>query len=387
MKANIKDKDGKNVEVPITPTLYQEAHEANQTVPQYLANRFETDAALYGSAFEQVCASSGLILGRDRAFGIRPPTVKAILEGTAGMSAGAITRDAVPASRVLFPAVILEVIENQLAKERTSQPAIFDQMIAIDDTIAGDRIEQPVLDFQKPEAARSQGIAQLALPAAMLRVTASDISKKIPVFSLGMEMSDEAAKVVTVDLTALALSRQVAVEKDLRVEEYITAFVNGDADQGYAALTATTSTSLDAAATGGVLTQKAWVKWLAQNRRKRTIDFIICDIDTALKIDARTNRPVVTQANDPNWKINSTPDPLNLSLQNVKMFIVEVGVIATNTVVGLDSRHAIRRIRNSEAEYKASEQFALRKGIGLRFDFGEMAYRLFDDAWDVLTIL
>lgn len=386
MKANIKGKDGKLVEVPITPELYREAHEANLTVPQYLENKYETDAEAHGTVFEQVCESSGLILGRDKQFGIRPPTVRAVLDGRATIQAGAITREAVPASRVLFPAVILEVIENQLAKERTSQPAIFDSMIAIDDTIAGDRIEQPVLDFSKPEAARSQGIAQLASPPAMLRVTASDVSRKIPVFSLGMEMSDEAAKVVTVDLTALALARQVAVERDKRVEEYINAFVNGDNDMGTSALAATTSNSLDTNATGGVLTQKAWVKWLAQKRRQRTIDYIICDIDTALKIESRTGRPTINNANDPNWQINSTPSALNLSLQNVKMFIVDSGVVAANTVVGLDSRFAIRRIRNSEADYKAAEEFVLKRGMGMRFDFGEIAYRLFDDAWDVLTI-
>ena len=67
-------------------------------------------------------------------------------------------------------------------------------------------------------------------------------------------------------------------------------------------------------------------------------------------------------------------------------FIVEDGVIPANTIMGLDSRYAIQRIKNSEAEYTAVEDFVMRKSTALRFDFGEIAYRLFDDAFDVLSL-
>lgn len=382
----IKDQNGANLEVPITSSIYREAHKAELSVPQLINTKYPTDEKKYGTAFEQVCASEGLLMAPNDTYAVRTPTLEQVLEGTAKIDAAGITRDAQPASRILFPAVFLEVIENQLKIDRERQPAIFEKMIAISDTIAGARFEQPVLDFSKPENAKSQGVSQLAFPSAMLRVTASDVARKIPSFSIGLEISDEAAKVVSVDLTALALARQIGAERDTRVEGYITAMVNGDADLGMAALTSATSTSYDAASSGGVLTQKAWVKFLAHNRRYRTIDYIICDIDTALKIDGRTNRPTVYTSNDPNYPFNSVPDPLNLGIQNVKMFIVEPGIIAANTVIALDSRYAIRRVRNSEAEYQAAEQFVLRKGTGMRFDFGEIVYRLFDTAFDVLTI-
>jgi hypothetical protein len=44
-------------------------------------------------------------------------------------------------------------------------------------------------------------------------------------------------------------------------------------------------------------------------------------------------------------------------------------------------------VRNSQAEYQAAEQFVLRRVQALRFDFGEIVYRLFDEAWDSLTIV
>lgn len=385
MQATIKGRDGENVIVPVLPTLYQDAHKANLTVPQFLNLNYPTDAAAYGTTFEQVCAASGLVFNEDKNYGLRAPSLASVLDGSSMIHADAITKEGVPASRILFPAVFLEVMENKLATERTSQPAIFEQMIAIDNTIAGDRFEQPRLDFTNVEGARSQGITQLALPASMLRITVSDVSRKIPTFSIGLEISDQAAKVINVDLTALGLARQVEVERDVRVEGYISALNAGDADLGMAALTPVTSTTYNGAATAGVLTQKAWIKYLAANRRKRKLTHVICDIDTALKIEGRSGRPNINTV-EVNTAFNASGIPLNLGIGDVKIFIVEAGVVPANTVVGLDARYAIRRVRNSEAEYQAAESFALKRSTAMRFDFGEIVYRLYDQAFDVMLI-
>ena len=385
--AKILDKAGNPLEVNLDETIYRKAHAANQSVPQYLNNQYPDADASHGTVFEQLCESTGLIMRNNRDYGVRAPSVKAVLEGTAQIDAAAVVRDASPASRILFPAVVLEAIENQLMTERMSQPDMFEQMVAISDTVAGARIEQPVINFANAESARSQPISQLSTPAAMLRITTSDVTRRIPTFSLGMEMSKEAAAVVTLDLTTLTLARQVMVERDLRVQEYISAFLNGDTDNGQAALSSVTSTSLDTAATGGVLTQRAWIRFLARNRRKRKISHVVCDLDTALKIETRTGRPTVFTADNPNANYNSVAYPVNLGIDNgISVFIVDDGVIPAGTVLALDARYAVRRIRNSEAEYQASEEFVLKKSLAMRFDFGEIAYRLFDDAWDVLVI-
>jgi hypothetical protein len=74
-------------------------------------------------------------------------------------------------------------------------------------------------------------------------------------------------------------------------------------------------------------------------------------------------------------------------LSNLEVFVVEDGRGWTaNTLMGLDSRSAITRIRNSAAQYSAVEDFVLRRSKALRFDFSEISYRLFDDAFDVLSL-
>ena len=43
-----------------------------------------------------------------------------------------------------------------------------------------------------------------------------------------------------------------------------------------------------------LLVHKAWVKFLARNRKKRNLTHIICDIDTYLLIEGRSGRPGTT---------------------------------------------------------------------------------------------
>ena len=388
MKLTFIDENGAQQELGLETTMYKAAHDNNMTVPQYINRQYPTHAEKYGTTFEQLCASAGLFMHRDKNFGIRPPTVAEVLNGTGiTMTAGSVIHDANPASRILFPAVILEMIENKLQVDRTSAPMIFDSLVAIEDSVSGDKVEQPVIEFSRPEAARMQGIAQLALPAAMLTITVADVSRRIPTVALGMEISDEAQRATTLDLVSLAVGRQAAVERAEQVDTYIAAFLNGDVDVGQSALSQVTAQTLDSTNdAAGELSHLAWIKFLYRNFQSRTIDWVICDLAAAMAIEGRTGKPVIT-TDDPNSpRIDALSRIVNPGWQDVKIFLVKDGVIPANTIMGLDSRYAIRRIRNAEAQYQAVEQFVLRRGTALRFDFGEIAYRMYDDAFDVLSL-
>ncbi len=387
-KLSFIDAKGANQEVELTASVYQAAADAQMTVPQYINSTYPTNAKKDGTAFEQFMANTGLFLRADARYGLRPPTMEQCVNGVAVMNAGVIVRDAQPASRILFPAVFLQAMEDKLAADTTGYVAMFEKLIAISDSINGARFEQPYLNYAGPEAARSQGISQLSLPSSMLSITTKDVARKIPTFSMGLEISQEALRATSLDLVSMALVRQAQVERAARVDGYIGTFLNGDADMGTTDLSGSTVTSdsLSPAVAAGALSHAAWVKWLRTNWRKRHIDWVMCDIATALKIENREGRPVIT-ADDPNSpRINPTPQVANPQWQNVQIFLLEDGVVPADTVVGLDSRYAIRRVRNSQADYAAVEQFVLRKSEAMRFDFGEVAYRLFDDAWTVLQI-
>jgi hypothetical protein len=274
-------------------------------------------------------------------------------------------------------------------------------------TKSGTTTEQPVINFgpvgtTPGNVVRSQPIAQNSYPASMVSITTSDIAKKIPTMSLGLEITSEALNATSLPLVTMALTRQAELERIARTDEFLQSFVWGDKDVGMSALSAAAPSwgsagalvckardldpSISASAANTVLTHVAWVKWLRRNFRRRHIDFVICTVGTALSIEARTGRPNYAVQDTDSKMIAPMPGILNPQWEGVKMFLVEDGTLPEGVVLGLDSRYALRRVRNSEADYTAVEQFVLKKTQAMRFDFGEIMFRLFDEAWDVLCL-
>lgn len=384
----IIDKFGGEQQVTLDASIYKEAAAAKCSVKQLLAHKYPTDEAKYGSTFNQLMAASGVFVKDAPEVGVRKSTVAEIMDGAFEIGAGVITRDATPTSRILFPAVVLEAIEDRLRTDTSGDLAIFDRMISESISIDGPKYEQPILNLSRPATYRSQPIAQLSEPAVMMHMTVSDSSKTIPSFALGMTIAEEAKRAWTIDFVTMSLVRQAEAERSALMDQYIGMILNGDVDWGMPALAQVKANTFDSAiVANGALTHKAWVKWLRAGRRTRTIDYCIMDIDTYLAVVNRAGRPVVTDAGDGSMeRLQITTDPLNPGLPNPKVFIVEAGVIPTNTIIGLDSRYALRKVRNLQAEYKAAEALVMRRGEQMRFDWSELILRIYDDAFSVLSL-
>lgn len=387
MSISIIDAAGARQEIDLDVSIYKEAADKRLTVPQLLDAKFPTDASVYGSTFEQVMAASGLYLKGDRKAGIIKATIGEILEPQGGIGAGVVTRDATPMSRLIFPAVVEQAMENKLREDTDSDVAIFNSMVALSDDIDGDQYQQPLLDFAVPEAARSQPISQLSEPATMMTLKVSEVSRTIPSFALGMVISEKAFKAATIDFVALSLARQAEVEQAKLIDSYLNSMIAGDVDFGMAALSSVKANTFDSAiVANGTITHKAWIKWLRRNSRIRKIDWVICDVDTYLAIEGRAGKPTVNN-DDPNSpRIDALLNAKNVRIGNVNVFLVESGVLPANAIIGLDSRYAIRKVRNLNANYRAQEQLVMRRGEALRWDWSEMCYRMFDQGWDYLSL-
>lgn len=379
------DEKGAQVDVKLETSLYKEAMSKNLTVPQLVNQKYPTSADAESNSFEQLCCSAGLIVGEDRQFGLSSPTIGAILDGTADLNAATVA-EADPASRILYPAVFLELIENKLQVDRTTDPDNFDKMIALDMSVPGNRIEQPVINLTKSEQQRSQAIAQLAEPQAMLTITTADTSRAISTFSIGLEVSDQALQATTLDFVSMAIARQSEVERNARTYDYLLAMLNGDVDVGQSALDQTKADTYDSGlTTAGTLSKKAIVAWLLNNSYKRAISHVVTDLAGMEAIEAalenvNTNN-YIPGALVPQFSI------MNKLLQKLEIFIVDPSAgWPVNTLMGLDRRYAITRVRNSAAAYSAVEKFVLRRSNVLRFDFAELAYRNYDEAFDTLSL-
>lgn len=381
--------NGDKIAANLTLDLYKEASEEGRSLRQHLDHIHSTNAERDGSAYEQLLEQMGLFVRNDREAGIRASTVGEILNPSKD-AAGAITRDGVPASRLLFPAVVLDVIEDKLTVNRTENPNALSSMLAVDQSINGDRWERPVLNFSRPEAARSAPVAQLALPNVMMTITASDKSMRIPNWGIGLEISDQALASTTIDLVGLAVARQAEVEANERANGYILSLLQGDADLAMVALSAIpgkvkTAVSLDPAATTG-LTQRAWLKWLSNDANKRTITHVVTDLEGAMAIEARAGKPTI-QGDDPNSpRMDTLFSVINPKWPtNVRIFLTDDPNWPAKTIMGMDTRYAIHRVSSLTAQYSAIEAFALKRSTAMRVDRGELMYRFYDEAFDVLT--
>ena len=389
MSLIIVDAKGDKVPVDLSVSMYKDAYEAGQSLPQHLATKYPTNAEKHGSAFEQLMEQCGVFVRGNKEFGIRASTMQEVLNPKE--AAGLVTREGVPASRILFPATILGVIENKLAVDLDSDANAFDGAIAQDDTIATDKFERPVLNFKGAEAGRSAPVAQLAKPQSMLSITASDKSMRIPTWGIGMEISEQALASTPIDLVGLAMARQAAVERNERAHNQILSLLNGDVDLSMAALSSiggkvVTAASLDAASTTGI-SHTAWITWLGTNSKKRKITHVFTDVKGMLAIEMRSGRP---NANDNIQGVTQRTNTLFTVANpkwetNVQVILVDNPAWPSGTIMGLDARYGIHRVSSLSAQYSAVEEFALRRATALRVDSGEMVYRLFDEAFEVLT--
>ena len=393
----IIDKAGATQQIELDVQVYKAAADAGMSVPAYLNRTYETNAEKDGTAFEQALAQAGLFMHKDNAYGIRPPSMEEIIKGNAVMNAGVVTRDAQPTSRILFPAVVMQALESALYYDAGGYAGLFEQQIAVSDDINGARFEHPVINFSNvgttpKNVRRSRPISQGAYPPAMVNISTSDVMRKIPTFSLGLEVTNEAMRATSLSLVTMAMTRQGELERIARIDDFIQAIVWGDIDMGQGSLAARAvkakalDASIAASAGADVLTHKAWVNWIRRNHRTRTIDWVWCNTNTALAIEARTGRPSYPAQDGDSKIIRPMPDVANPSWNDVKIFLVEDDILPDGMVVGIDSRYAVRRVRNVEADLAVTEEYILKQTQAMRFDFGEIAYRMFEDAFDVLLL-
>lgn len=392
-KFSILVADGTRQECPVTLESYKAAEDAGLSLSQWINLQFPTNVDAHGTAFEQMMQACGLYLSEDRHFGHRPPSLKHILEGTATLSGGAVVRpdgskSRDPSGRLLFPAVLIDLLESVLRDNKENYIGAFLEMVAFTRTISSPKYEQVIIDHTAPQAARGQPIGQLGRPARMLTLKTSDVSRTIPTYAIGIEASREALAAATLDLIALAVREHALEERAAAIDRDLLAMVNGDTDSGQSALASITAASLDSTLSAGQLSQKAWVKYLRRKWRKRTLTDVICDIDTYLLIEGRTGRPIKDQEPAVDERLNTVPKIRLPGIpQSVSIFTTETSILGANTLVGLDKSKAMRRVVYTGAEYSAVEEFVMRKSTVMRMDWAERIERAgYDEAFDKMTL-
>lgn len=378
-------------EVPISLEDYKEAEDSGLSFSQLVNRKYPTDVAKCGTAFQQLMAASGLVVAENNDYGLRPPSLKDIFEGKAELNGAVVRPDGsqrnTPAGRLLFPAVLIDLLENSLRENKESYNAAFLGMVALTRSVNSPKYDQVIIDYTKPRAARGAPISQLSEPTRMLTVTTSSVTRSMPTYSLGMEISREALQAATLDLIGLAVREHAIEERSDQLINDFVGIVNGDTDSGEAGLASVSATaaSYDAAATTGI-THRAWVKYLRNGWRKRNITHVVCDIDAYLDIEARVGRPTESNRGITDERLNPIPQIMLAGVGGVSVFTTEGSPFGTKKIVGLDSSKALRRVVYAGAQYNAVEEFVMRKSMSMRMDWAERIESAgYTEAFQVLT--
>lgn len=379
---------------------YRRAQRFGMSAAQYLQAKYSDADPKYGTVFEQGLESLGVHLKDDPKRGIRATTVAEMLDGTAmqmagetlvkgGMIVAPSQQGTTPATRMFFPETVLQVMNEKLIEDYSTEQAMFNRMISATETIPTEQFTQPLIDVTAPRAERSRPISQNALPKTMVSITSSQYSKSIATHSIGLQISDQAVQRASIDLVGTIMAQQAAGERFAELWEDIAEIVTGNTDAGQSALPVTDINAYDTAAGGGVITQLAWLKMLYKPDRTVTYDSCICTIDTFLDIQNRTGRPLVYDASTsgPNlgalgtYGLNVEPNLLNWTVGVPNVLLVPDGTIPAQQILLFDSRYGLRRVVNSSASYSAVESMVLQRSTFYRVDYGELLYRLMDSAF------
>lgn len=398
-KLRYRDAEGTNRTLEMSEQVLAHAANRNVSLRQYVNMMAAEDADKHGTsvdyrlgdAFEQAVLSAGLRPDAKR--GEQPATYGALMGQTGGsVSTNFVAPDGTDTSRaaqLLFPQVILEAIASNLVEGVIDEGFMqkYNRMVGYTKNVAGALIQQPLINVRGPENADSQEIAQGAAPVEMLNISVSNTSYTIPTESIGLMVTEQALAATSLDFLGIIIARQGAGQRIRQAKKQLSQMINGDPNANIKPLIPERIGKFDPTITqAGQISKLGYLQWLRHRRFERTLDMGLISLPTAVALDDAIMKTVVR---GPDAHAIQTPfSGVDLGIKFPEFLDLEDNILGgANRIVAIDSKHAIQRYINVSADYKAMQDFIMRRETGFRVDHGERAYRLFDEAWSVLDLL
>lgn len=382
----IANENGKQVQKTLDAgvELYKQAAEAGMDLRQFLRHKCADFDVTAGDPIDQMMTNAGMHDGEHR----NGPALT--MAQMAGMTTAEGFRrpdgtDGSLGARLLYPQLILETMNaNALRDDGSDILSVWERSIALTRNLNGQKADQPIIDTSAPEGSRSGRITQMAEPETMVSITTGERSFRIPTNSIGLLISHEAMAATTIDLVRIVMEAQARGDKIRRVGEQLRSMVFGDLDLNMSALPQNKVTKYDPSiTTNGTITKRAYIKWLHEKHKTANISQVFTSLDTALDVDEGL---APTHVGIDNSKILTPWGGTNLAITQPTVTPFDEDVFGAGIMVGFDPRYAIQRFVNISAAYDAIEDYVMRKATGFRVDYGEMATRMYDEAWSVLSL-
>lgn len=372
--------------------------------PAAVVNARHSDADMtYGSAFEQGTKYLGIFPKGDTRYGILPTTLKDILDGSCTtklsgfqLAGGTIVSPKspiggdTPSSRLFFPSIIMQIIEDELRADYGAEEAAWSRMFAINQSIQSEVWTQPVISYSGPGSQDMKPIGQNQMPANMVSITASETSRALGQIAIGLQVSQQALRDTTLDLVGIIVKEQTMGQRMRHLWRDISRVATGNPDANQEALTPVSfKTAFDATAAANTVTHDGYVKMLWNPERTYAWNALIGPLGSYMAIERRTGRPLAydpktsgyNSGNPGTYGINpGEPQLINFAMSNPMMMLIPDGILAANQVLALDTRFALARVTNVSANYQALEEQVLQRSLFWRWDLSEHVYRFREEA-------
>lgn len=385
--------DGTELAMDISHSIYQEAAKTGINVHQLINRKAQAFAHAeghggvsrkHGDAFTQALIASGMITNAK--LGEQSMTMSQIMAADFNSSTTRAPSgdDTTTAAQVLYPQTILEAVARNSIVDKEGFLGTFGEFMAETVNVTSARIDTPIINFKSSEDAPSGHTAQLSAPPTMMEITVSETQNRIPTMGIGLMVSKEAMEASTIDLMALAISRQAIGQRVRMAKDQINTIINGDPNQRLSPLKVHKFSEFDAS-NGGKFTKLGWLKMLRQDRYEWTRTRGLLTFDTAVAMDNALTDSI--KVGPDAHKIVAPFQSISMDLPNPAFLDMEDNILGSaGRIVLVDPTAGMRRMVNVSAEYEGIEEFIMRKASGFRADHGELVTRLFDEAFLVVDL-
>jgi len=371
-------------EVVLEKGMYKDAIDAKMTFSQYLERINPSKDGETLDAFERQLKRFGIVTKSQPEKGIFASTIEQFLGASEMYANNQPLQTGVPASTILFPEFISRIarmsllsntdydVNNLLSTTRVINTSTYKELWI--DMTPGQGSEQP--DDTKYEMGRVGEFGTFP----RVQITWAETAKTVYKRGVQIDMSYEFQREASMDILSIVISR-------IMLSQSRSLFFKA-LDKAYNGATVVESDTLDATATGNVITYEAWLKWTASFGVYTPTTFYM-SLDTALKVimmEKPDIDPVAMMAALKQGPVGQSIQIARGLWKNVTIFPLTDGSLPDDYILAFDKEYTLERVIQAGTDIQETERIITQQFDSVVISIADEISLIFDDSRFVLHL-
>lgn len=369
--------------VLLNADMYKLAAEQKLSFSQLLERINPSQAGQHLDAYERQLQRFGIMTKTDVGQGLYASTIEGFLNASKdyNFENQPLQRD--PASTILFPEYISKVARQGLLKDTDYD---MNQIIGSTRVIQGTTYKDFWID-QVPGQQDSVDTAKYAMGRTTefgtfprVKIGWAETAKSLYKRGVQIDMSYEFQREASMDILNKVIERIMMSQRIDLFKKAMSIAYNGT--------TAVESNTLDVAATGGVLTYEAWLKWTA-SFAPYSPDTYYCHINTAIKVimmDKPNIDPVSVMASLEQGPVTQSIQVSRGVWKNVTIWPFTDDTLPEDYIMTLDKSYALERVVQAGTDLQETEKIITQQFDSIVISISDEIAKVFTDSIFILKI-